>query len=273
MLLEFNNLKFEKYNLSFNMLEDTVYILYGKDQSKIRDLLLLISGINKVSRKNGSITYNKENVFDNEEYFKSRVFFDMHHNYLNTITPSVIKENLFTKFNIKYDEKIFRKKLLEQNARREVKVDSKYEFTKLGLSLVNYSLVSSIGVDNLIIYDLFYNIEDEKKREYIANDIVNKRLKSAIISVHKIDEFLDKNVRFIILGDFGKSYIISKENKFIVTENSEDLKYRIFKLDNNMVICLKEDEVNVKKGLFKIPKKKEISLNEFSKYGYQYEEK
>lgn len=270
MSLEFNDFKFENYNLSFNILENNVYILYGKQELRIKELLLSIAGINKVDKKNGSITFQKNNTYDNEEYFKSRIFFDMHYNYLNTITPSIIKENLLNRFDIKYDERLFKRKLIEQNARREVKINSKCEFTKLGLSLVNYSLASSIETDNLIIYDLFYNIEDEKKREYIANDIVNKKLKSAIISVDRIDNFLNKNVRFIILGDFGKAFIISKENKFIVTENSDTLKHRIFKLDNNMVICLKEDEVNIKKGLFKSAKKKEISLVDFCKYGYDY---
>lgn len=273
MFLEFNDLKFDKYNLSFNMLENNLYVIYGKDQNKIKELLLLIAGINKVSKKKGNITFNKNNVYDNEEYFKSRIFFDMHYNYLNTITPSIIKENLLNRFNINYDEKLFRKKLIELNARREVKINSKSEFTKLGLSLVNYSLATSIQTDNLIIYDIFHNIDDEKKREYIVNDIMNMKLETAIISAHTIDNFLNKNVRFVILGDYENAYIISKEDKFIITEDSNDLKHRIFKLENNMVICLKEDEANIKKGLFKSVKKKDVSLTDFSKYGYDYVEK
>ncbi len=273
MNLEFDEFKISNYNLNFNTIDNVVYIIYGKDDLLIKDLLLYIAGINKIDRKNGNIKYNKNIVFDNKDYFKSRIFFDMHYNYLNTITPSLIQENLNIRFNINYDEKLFKRKLIEQNARKEIKVNTKCEFTKLGLSLVNYALVSSLNVDNLIIYDLFHNIDDDKKREYIVHDIMNRNNKGMIISVSSLKEFLNQDVMFIMLGDFGKAYLVNKSSKFIITENTDELEHRIFELDNNMVICLKEDEVNVKKGLFKGAKKKEISLSDFSKYGCGYGKK
>jgi len=206
MGLLIENLKIGKYNLSGNINDGNVYVVYAADNKVVSKFLLYLSGINQV--KEGKILYNGKDVFDNSEFFSSRIYVDMNYKYINSLSPSVIKETIKDKYNIEFDVNNFKKKINLFNVRKEVKFNGKYIYSDLGKSLLNYCFLSSTKCDNYIIDNLFVNIKNIDLYKNIVDDIISIENEGIIISANSFDYFLNKNVKYIIFGDYEEAFIL-----------------------------------------------------------------
>lgn len=263
MSIEINGLKLENYNISLNIFDKQVYLVYGEKEVTDKFIRILL-GINKP--KIGEVLYNKQNVFDNEEYFKNRIYLDFSRKYLSTLTPSIIKDTTKFKYDLNFNEIKFKLVVDELNIRRGTTVASTYEFTKETNTCVNYALLKGLLKPNVFINEPFININDEKKINYIMNELFNPNIYNLVlIKTYNIEMYCQKPVKIIWFSNTDVHIIEPKKNKFILVMTKLNIKNCIYKYVNGFSVCFDLSKEEIKTLNENKIKYKEISFSDIFK--------
>lgn len=217
-------------NLEFSNL---IYGLFARDKDLINEILLMVSGINK-SKDN--CFYNDENCYDNEIYFKNRIYMDFKNEYFETIKASQIAKGLKKKYSLDVDTLSLAKHLGILKIRGECTITSKYNLTKTGHSLVNASVAISTS-KHLIINNPTVNLEKENDIAYIYNQFhQNSRISIlGVDSLKKIGPYLEK---VILFTDFSEVVILSALEYVFVIDNTYNVDFHklFLSLDSTKLI-------------------------------------
>lgn len=257
-----NNLNFNNYKLSGLSLSDGFsYGVIGKNQDDVEKLLKILAGIND---NDNTCTIDSESIYDNKEYFKSRIYLDFKLRYFNSIDVKTVKEDINFHYNTFFNEKEYKRLVNELGIRAETKITNKYEISDLGNNLNNIAVSSAIDSKRIIAIDPFIYIDENKKelREKIINLIINrKKYNMMIVDAKNLKEMYPYLDYLIILGDFNECIMIKpNSDKFIISDDYIILRNKIFKKDN-IVISKAPTEKEDYKELKRILKKyKEISF-------------
>lgn len=236
MKLEIKNLGLKDYNIDMNIYDGEKIGIFARDNNIVANLLELIAGINK---NNNSIFLNKVDVFDNEEFFLNRVYFDFKNKYLTTLRVNKI-ESALKDYNLEFDKEKFVQICKELNIRGETDITYKYEFTNTGNSFVNLALLCSLQKDNIIINNPLANINLKSDYDYFVNKLASSEFDNVILGIDKLLPFKGKLNRILFLSDFNESIIMHNNDNFIVFDKDIDkyflIKDKVYK--GNKIIAL-----------------------------------
>lgn len=240
------------YDVEFKCDYQSKIGVYSTDKEITKTFLKYISGINKPQF--GSIKIQNRNVYDNPVFFKKRLYLDYDTNYLNTLNSSKIASEITEKFDVQFDKDRFDKITKDLNIRGECEITNKYNFTLSGNTLVNFALSVSCNQEFLIINNPTVYLKDKKILDYITS-FYDKNYKSLVFGLNKIDEITSILDYILIFDDYGKSHILDKNDKLIITnktDNDNFDKYKIFEsYDNKRLILLGYDQKEIIKELKK----------------------
>lgn len=265
--IKIENLVLENTLINLSFLDKEVVGIYGdsKENNKINEFLLLISGINRIH--SGSCKNNGKDVFDNPMYFKERVILDFSVVYTNTLKKEFIAENFNNRFQIEFDQEKFKHWIKEFKIRQETIVDVDYKFSELGNTLVNFALLDCVNKKNLIILNPTYKVFDERK-DIIVREITNKdKYNSVVLKLDNISNFNGFLDKVLFFTKEGKVIFSDANNTLIVIEENIKLRNIICNGISNNVICLNDyTKEELKDFDKKRIKYKIISIYDIDKY-------
>jgi len=236
MKLDIVDLNVDKYKVNLSVDDNEKIGVFSFKKDIVKKFLELISGIN--NNKN-TIFLNQNNVYDNKEYFKERIFLDFNKKYLSTLRVQKIYDSL-KQYNIEFDKDKFIKICKELNVRGETDISYKYEFSKVGVSFVNLALVCSCNIKNIIINNPTINLILDEDINYFVNKLTNEEFNTVILGLNSLNQFQNKLTKILIFSDFDEAYVVDENTSLIAFENDIDrhflIKNKLFR--GNKLICL-----------------------------------
>lgn len=227
--LSINNLKFKDYQINTEFLDLQVIGVFALDSTLRTDFLKLLAGIN---RNQGTCFYRQRDIFDNEEYFNSRIYLDYAHIYLSTLRTANIEKSLKTRYNLSFNKEIFVKIAKELNVRGETEITHIYNFTPAGNTFVNYALTAAVEKPNIIINNPTIGLNQEMDINYLVNSLSSHKTDGNIIlGLNRLKDFRGKLDRIFIFTDCGQTYSIDSAATVFVSKEDVETDYRLFVSD------------------------------------------
>ena len=234
--LKILNLQFNKYFLTTSLEENTIYGIYCIDSLIREDFLKILAGINHNNNSIFMIDEDKEeNIFDNENYFKNRIYIDFSHRYLKTLNVNTISEMFKTRFNKEFDMSKYKEFVSFTNIRNEVLLSNEYQFTDLGVNLASFCLFKGLKYKYNIINNPVINIKNSDMKKRIYGNICLKELNPIIgfDNLRDCKEYCDK---LIVFGDYQNLVVVDvKNDNFLISTDNIIIRNKLFNLNNEII--------------------------------------
>jgi len=211
--LKVDNLKLKNYMINIDFSDYKTTAVWAADKKMIDSFFNIISGINK---NRNTCFYNGEDIYDNKEYFQSRLYFDYKKQYLSTLKLQYLQERFRQKYNIKFNKEEFKKVSETLDIRGETELTNVYRYTKTGNTFVNYALTCSLYKPNIIINNPTINLTIQSDIKYIVNGLTDKnKYNMAVLGPDNLAVFANKVDKILIFSDY--------DNRVIIADNKDSL--------------------------------------------------
>lgn len=261
-MITVNNLNIDNYIIDLEFNENKLYGLFSLDKNLISSLFLMLSGINNTK---GKILYNNENAYDNEKFFRSRIYLDCEKEYFQSIKPVNIKNAIFYKFNKVIDLEKLSNYFKVLDVRGECEITSIYQLTPCGNTFVNLSVLLASNND-LLINNPTVNVTNVSDIAYLVNEISHDK-NMRIIGLNSLLHFKDKLDILYLFTPFNEVikvnpsldvfYLIDKHNAFLSLYNTKNPNKMIVKgLSNDEIKYCERNKISYQK----------INIYELEKY-------
>jgi hypothetical protein len=257
-MIRIKDLVLKDYIININVGSKQLFGIYGRDKVLIKDLLLIIAGINKNS---DNCTYDEENVYDNERYFRNRIYLDCHKEYFQTIKATEIASGIKTKYHKIIDVERLQKHLKTLDVRGECEITYRYVLTKCGNTLLNMSLL--LASDNhLIINNPTINVKRPSDIDYLTNELIKKD-KIIILGVNSLKDLTNRLSSVLILTDFKEALLVNPQKDIFHVVDNNNLNFdKLFISNDNTKLIVKE----LTKEQLKICDKEKIKYSKINIY-------
>jgi len=219
--------KIDQYivNIAF---ADNIYGFFCRNKAFVKELLLLIAGINK---SNATCLYNDEKCYDNKDYFKTRLYLDFENEYFETLNIEKIRLAVTEKYHLNLNYEELQRHIKTLNIRGECIITSRYAFTNVGNNLLNFAFALSTE-ENLIINNPTWAIDSGVDLEYIYTEL-RKKQRMVIFGIDHLQKMRFCLDKLIIFSDFNEVLILDITEKLYVLENTYNLPYQKVFIDKN----------------------------------------
>ena len=262
-MLEIKNQQFYEYNVSLEVDED-INTLFIFDSSKYAyEYSMALAGLKK-----SEIYYLDKQVYQNDIYFKSRIYINNNISYINTLNPDAIENKMLKAYNKAFDKEYFKALVTKTKIRTLIRRKRSYKFKDETLALSNdifalstmslrifYLCFNKIDKDNLLTEEfkihksnIFISaldaIYDDKK---MYKDIVDKlvifykgkvsciKISDKVLKINKDSNSTNINIiKNLIYEDDNYYYV---EESIIKDNNIKGIKYK----DINIMDIYKEE--------------------------------
>lgn len=221
-MIEIKDLKLNNYKINTNISEKDNVGIYSPNIKLTTQLLLDLAGINKTS----GIFVNGENVYDNENYFKSRIYILANKTYLNNFYANNVVEYTLKSYGKVLKDKKFSKLIRLSRVRYITHINNSYKYTKETLALVNAFYAYSI-IGNRILLNPLENIVRADYMKQISQEIKTEKCTIfGISNLKKYEGLLDK-----LILVFPKTYIVISDmtQKFVVSHEAQEGHTELYK--------------------------------------------
>lgn len=225
------------------------------DNKTIEKIFLYLSGVNN---SKGRVLFNGKDVFDNDNYFKSRIIIDFKKRYITTLKKESISEAFKNKFDISVDMEKMVRHVKEFSLRKEAIFDVKYTFTEFGNTLLNYSLVDAISVDRMFLINPLYKVEDSKLKEKLIKGLISKKYKNLFIEVNDI--YSCKMLDYYVFLDKGEAKVVSCDSEVYLYQKGASLTPLLEKGDYLVSLEKREEHSLFSKKFYKRMKFKDALI-------------
>lgn len=231
--LQINNLRIGNYQLTADFFKREVVGIFSRKPAMRLELLKILAGIN---RNQNTCHYEENDIFDNPEYFRSRVYLDYSHNYLSTLRTANIEQSLKLKYNLRFNKEKFVRIAQELNVRGETEITHTYKFTPAGNTFVNYALTAALEKPHLIVNNPTINLNLDPDIRYIVKALTDtENYESVLLGLDSLRNFRDKLHKLLIFTDYDQAYLTSCSS-VIVSKQELPTEYKLFRGKN--FLCL-----------------------------------
>ncbi len=245
-MIQLTNYQFYQYIINYNIDQNIKTGIYCVNNKLLKPLLLEISGINKTT----GIYYQSKNVYDNEQYFKERLFLDCNKKPFNTLHSKKITDIFANKYNTICNEETLQENIKKLKIRSEGKLKLNYTFTSLGKALFNNALALSI-YKYPILLNALENINNANIKQELEKLYLNKGALFGVTNLYSYNNILDK---LIILG-YKNTYILSKNDSLVVLKKiiNQDLIINLCNIEPLIIHkCIKNENIIIYNSLTSI---------------------
>ena len=223
--IKVKNLKLNKYLINIDFLEQEAIGFWAQDEEIIDRFFDVIAGINKNGR---SCFYKEENIYNNKDYFKTRIYLDYQKKYLSTLKINYL-ENLFSqRYKTTFDKNNFRSIAETLDIRGETEITNVFSYTKVGNTFVNYALTRSLNKSIIIIKNPTLNISIKSDIDYIVSGLTDKkRYTNMLIAPNNLEVFKGKLDKVIFFSKYNKSILVAndKDNLIVINAQPEEIHH------------------------------------------------
>ncbi len=251
-MIEIKNLKLHQYTINTTIKENQNVGIYSRQDQLLKELLLIVAGINPSK----NCFYYQKPLFDDETYFKERIYMDCEKEYINTLKANRIEEVLALKYHKVFHQEQFKKYVKDLRIRCEGTYQDEYKFTKVGNQLVN--LCFGLCIFSLrLFYHPFSFLQDRKQYEYLKNEMrINRGNILALESLQKYQGVLDT---LIILSNQQVYEFHDLNTRLLVVKGLIDSEFVIDDLELKNILLFKsihQDAFIIRDELTKEKRKK-----------------
>lgn len=236
--IRIQKLQFKNMEIDISLNKQEIFAVYSCDKKTTHDFLMVLNGINP---NNGSCLYQDKDIFDNEDFFKQRIYIDFKESYLKTMNVEFIQEALANRFNLSFNKEAFNTYVQEMGIRLETKVRANYTFTDTGNTMVNFAFFKALNIPFVTINNPTIYLKKAKIIETITNSLVDKRkYESIILGLDKIKNFKEKLDRVLVFTDYQTYVVVDpQQDSFLLIEDNIHLHDKMFRTKEiDLVICL-----------------------------------
>ncbi|MGI6711058.1 MAG: hypothetical protein ACOX4W_06450 [Bacilli bacterium] len=237
--IKIKHLKIDKYILNFEILPDERWGIFSKSIEVVNNFINQLTGIKE---NNNTCFVNDVDLFDQKDYFKSRVYLDFKDNYINTIKAKLISEDIYKRYKKVVNVVKFDNMINTFDVRSECEIKNKYIFSPKGNTFLNCAFAYAIDKQMLIISNPTIYVENILEKVEIAKAITDINADGiCFICLDSIACFKDTLDKVIILDDFNNVRIINpKKDNFVVVDDypsdEEILSKRLFEKEGKTII-------------------------------------
>lgn len=248
----------------------------GKNISLIEKFLLVLAGINE---NENCILYNNESVYENPEYFQSRVYMDFSNSYTKSISAPKIVEHFLDEYHLQVDSVKLNKLIRAFEIRLECNISGVCDFTSIGNTLMNLAIACAIDTPTLIcLQPLCFLESKEQIQRGVIQLVKHYESKRLIASITNLAYFKDKLNHMLVFTDYNtvKHIDLSKDEIILIQGDARhiyeyikenDRLYYTYKNNVFELICINRLDARAKKALDnKYTKVKPISIYEVANY-------
>ena len=241
-MLEIKNQELKTYNIDLDIDNNLNVGIFSDDLDIIKSLSLLLAGINK-----GNIYEMNENIYDNDIYFKSRIFINNELNYLNTLNADKISSYYLKSYSKAIDADYFKALVKATKIRLNAKYKFYYVFDDHKNSLANNILALSF-LSKRIIYKAFTNIDDK----VIKEEYKTKKETIFLDDIKDIKKYLSILDNIIIFYK-ERMHQVSKDDQILKVLKNEDannieiIKNLLFEEENYYYVLATDTVKSIKK--------------------------
>lgn len=243
-MIEIKDYKLNNMIINYNIDQSKKIGIYSVNHQYTKQILLDIAGINK----SHSIFYNNKNVYDDNQYFKERIYIDSNIKVTNTLVAPHIINNLIKKYSCICNEESLKKHINNLQIRSEGKLKVIYKFTNEGIALTNNALFLSTYKYPILFIPL-ESISSKKRIDYLINEYQNKSFLVGITNLLIYKEIIDE-----ILFITDNSYFIFSSTQLLLC----------FKNISNLIKIM--EELDIVKNIIYINEKNVLINNSLSLY-------
>ena len=209
-MIEIKNQQFYEYNVNYNLDEELNTLLLFENSIYAYEYSLALAGIVK-----SNIYYLDEEVYENDIYFKSRIYINNNISYISTLDANILEQKLLKNYQKAFDKVYFKDLVNKTKIRSLVKRGKKYKFSNDTLSLSN-DIFSLACMCLRIIYLPFNKLGD--------NNLIKEEFKSkkSNIFISALDAKADSILSYQDIVD--RIIIFYRENVISVDINDSILK-------------------------------------------------
>lgn len=212
-LLKIDNLNINnQYNLSLVIEENTFWTFFARDNEILNNLFLKISGINY----SNNVYYYDKLAYDNDIYFKNRVYFCFKNFFFKSIFPDVICQEVKNNYNLIINQEKLEKLIDDLWIRLECEIKSECHFTPVGNTLINFSFINAVKNPILIINNPTINLVSKKHIDYITHNLFSlSNNKTILLGLNNLVHFKEKIRKVVIFTDYNSTVILDTKKDII----------------------------------------------------------
>ena len=255
-MIEIKNQQFYEYNVDYNLDESLNTLFLFENSIYAYEYSLTLAGIKKAN-----IYYLDKEVYENDIYFKSRIYINNNISYIDTLDANVLEEKLLKKYSKAFDKDYFKRLVNETKIRTLIKRGRKYKFKDNTLTLSNDILALSCMcikclylpfnklADNTLLKEefkikksnIFISALDAKEDNFLSyQDIIDK----LVIFYKEKVLYLDINDKILKINkDSNSTHITILKNLIYEDSNYYYVNSNILK--DNAVKGLKYKEISI----------------------------
>ena len=194
------------------------------DNDKIlEELAKIIAGINK-----GNVFYLNKFVYDNKEYFSSRVYIDNNKNYLNTLDANKICKYMLNNYFKAFDSSYFKEMIRKIKLRLDVNIKDRYYFNNNSNVIANDIFALSLMCVRIILHP--FNKTNEEQLNVLKDAFKVKKGNILLGNIANNDYIYDYK------GILDEIIIMHNDKIHKFNNNDEILKIVKDKISNNISI-------------------------------------
>ncbi|HHU55973.1 MAG TPA: hypothetical protein GXZ48_04720 [Acholeplasmataceae bacterium] len=235
-MIVLENVLLKNYKINLELDSNRVGI-FSRDSYLTEELLLILAGIIKPK---GKCMFNGEEVYDNDKYFKSRIYIDCKESYLKTLNVNTIASSIKNKFQKNINEIKLKKHIdtLKIRGECEISFAFEYDFTPTGNTLINLSLALSLD-DALIINNPTINLLRLSDINYIYSQF-QKREGLLIFGLNSLIDMKHFFDRIICFTDYKEVRVINPLVDSLLLIDRCDIidDYKLFNTKDGRIITL-----------------------------------
>lgn len=205
-LIKIENLNIkDEYNLSLAIDENSFWAFFARDNSILNHLFLKVSGINYSK----NVYYNEKLAYDNNDYFKNRIYFCLKNYFFKSIFPDVISNSIKKNYDLTINQEKLQATIKDLGIRFECEIKSECHFTPVGNTLINFSFINSLNQPILILNNPTINLTNKKHIDYITECLQSlNHEKTIFLGLNNLLHFKDKLRNVVVFTDYNTSVVL-----------------------------------------------------------------
>lgn len=218
-MIQVRHLQLNGYDIELDIDPTMKLGIYAQNPKQVKALLLMLAGMNTNNKK---CLYQGKDLYDQESYFKTRIYMDCSFEYVQTLNETHIVQYIQNHFSKTIQLERLKGYFKQFVIRGECEITHRYQFSACGKTLLNMAIALSSD-QHLILMNPTKSIRRSQDIEQIAYDIKTRQT-AVILGLNCLSDFKNALSHILLLTDLGAKLCYPSMDKLMVMDAYEPFK-------------------------------------------------